>query len=173
MDVRYMNSYNRYFRLLPAIACLVCGLMLAGNPAMLARGVCRIIGIIALVAGVSELADSTSAYSVRSRGSSAILSVIIAVVLIFMPGLVLRSISLIAGIIIGVLCLHSLMASLEARALGRHFWPYAMGLSIAGIVVGVIMMFGGISATTLVIRLIGIALVIGGARMLVGAAASR
>lgn len=168
-----MKGFPRYLRLLPAIACLVCGLMLLFNPDSMARGVCRIIGIIALVSGVSELMDGSSAYSVRNRGSGAILSVIVAVVLIFMPGFVLRSISLIAGVIITAACLHSLMSSLEARVLGRHYWFVACALSALGALLGIIMLFGGISATNIVVRLIGLALAARGAGMLVSALSGR
>lgn len=168
-----MKRFPGYLRLVPAIACLACGLTLLFNPASMARSVCRIIGVIALVCGISELLDSSSAYSARNRGSGAILSVIVAAVLIFMPNFVLRSISLIAGIIIAAACLHSLLASLEARALGRHYWFVACILSALGALLGVIMLFGGISATNIVIRLIGLALAAGGAGTLISSLSAR
>lgn len=168
-----MRRFPRYLWLLPAIACLVCGLMLLFNPGSMARSVCRIIGIIALVSGVSELLDGSSAYSARNRGSGAILSIIVAIVLIFMPDFVLRFISLIAGIIIAAACLHSLLSSLEARALGRHYWFVSCAASALGMLLGIIMLFGGISATNIVIRLIGFSLAAGGTGMLVSALSGR
>lgn len=168
-----MKRFPRYIWLLCAVACLACGLTLLFNPDAMARSVCRIIGVIALIGGLSELADGASAYSARNRGSGAILSVIIAIVLIFMPDFVLRSISLIAGVIIAAACLHSLMSSLEARVLGRRYWFVACAVSALGTLLGVIMLFGGISATNIVVRMIGLVLASGGAGMLVSALTGR
>ena len=161
-----MNNFSKYLWLVPSAACALLGLLLLVNPGAMANTVCVILGIIALVAGLAGLIDKSGKHSVRSNRTQSVLCLIAAAVLIFMPGFVLRSISLVAGVLLIAACGVKLFSALDDRKLGTHGWETALVVSGVGIVVGILMFTGVISVTYLVIRLIGIALAYAGGKKL-------
>lgn len=156
--------------LVPGALCIICGLVLAVNPESMAAGVCRLIGIVALISGVVEFINERSGAYRRSAGLRSVLSIAAGAVLLFMPGLVLRSISLVAGVIIAAYALTQLLTALEARKYGRATRPLAFATPICLLILSVIIFSGGISVTSVIIRLCGIVMIIYGLRMLASAA---
>lgn len=162
-----MQKYDRYFKLIPAIACILCGLILAGNPLFLARIICRLVGGALLALCIIELANSAENNSSSLRKAYAIIGIVASAFLILFPGLILRSVSIIAGLFIGAISLHGLMTSLESRKLGRSYWPYLMGASVAGLILCAVMLTGSLSTTNIIIRLVGGLLILCGVHLLV------
>lgn len=161
-----MNNFFRYFWLLPAAACVLLGLLLLFNPGAMANTVCMLIGIVALIAGIAGLMDKSSAHSVRGDRAQAIFSLVVGAVLLFMPGLVLRSISVAAGVLLVASGGTKLFAALDDRKLGKRGWEMALGVSVAAVALGVLLLTGAISATNLIIRLLGLILAaIGGMKI--------
>ena len=168
-----MDRFSRYMWLVPGALCAICGLVLLFNPGAMATGVCRLIGIVALITGVVEFINERNSPYRRSASARTILCIAAGVVLLFMPGLVLRSISLAAGIIIAAYGVTQLMQVVDARRIGRVSIPFALITPVALLILGIVMMTGGISAANLAIRIVGVVLIVYGLRMLASAAPRR
>ena len=165
-----MEKLSRYMWLVPGALCIICGLMLLFNPGAMAVGVCRLIGITALITGIVGFINERKSTYHRSASVRTLIFIIAGAVLLFMPGLVLRSISLAAGLIIAAYALTQLIALLEAREAGAATAPISLALPIALLILGVVMITGGISIANLAIRIIGIILSVYGLKMLAAAA---
>ena len=164
-----MNNFYRYLWLVPAAASVLLGVMLFFNPGALANTVCIILGIVALIAGIAGLLDRSGAHSARSNRTKSIFFLIAAAVLLFMPGLVLRSISLAAGVLLAAASGVKLFSALDDRKLGRRGWETALAVSGVGVLAGILLLTGAISATHLIIRLIGLLLAISGGKKIYNA----
>lgn len=165
-----MDKLSRYMWLVPGAMCIICGLVLLFNPGAMAAGICRIIGIVALITGIVEFLNERNGAYRRSASARTILCIVAGAVLLLMPGLVLRSITLAAGLIIAAYAVTQILTALDARKLGRANWPLALIIPVALLILGIIMINGGISVANLAIRIIGIVLTIYGLRMLASAA---
>ncbi|MBQ4090197.1 MAG: DUF308 domain-containing protein [Clostridia bacterium] len=165
-----MDKFSRYMWLVPGAMCIICGLVLLFNPGAMAAGICRIIGIVALITGIVEFLNEHNGAYRRSASARTILCIVSGAVLLFMPGLVLRSISLAAGLIIAAYAVTQILAALDARKLGRANWALALIIPVALLILGIIMINGGISVANLAIRIIGVVLAVYGLRMLASAA---
>lgn len=168
-----MDKLSKYLYLVPGAMCIICGLVLLFNPGAMAAGICRIIGIVALISGIVGFINERGGAYRRSASARTILCLVSGAVLLFMPGLVLRSISLAAGIIIAAYGLTQLLAALDAKKLGRANWPLALITPVILLILGIIMINGGISVANLAIRVIGVVLSVYGLRMLASAAPGR
>lgn len=158
-----MYKVSKYVYLALAAIALICGFMLAFNPHSFADSVCRVIGIICLVGGIMKVLDSKNAH--KPANQNGIITLVVGVLLLIVPGLVLRFISIFAGIVLIAYCLPRLKSALDARKLGSHGWELSLGLSVGGIAIGVLLILGGASIATIIVRLIGIALIAIGAWM--------
>ena len=165
-----MDKFSRYMWLVPGAMCIICGLVLLFNPGAMAAGICRIIGIVALITGIVEFLNERNGAYRRSASARTILCIVAGAVLLLMPGLVLRSITLAAGLIIAAYAVTQILTALDARKLGRANWPLALIIPVALLILGIIMINSGISVANLAIRIIGIVLTIYGLRMLASAA---
>ena len=158
-----MYKVSKYVYLAIAAIALICGFMLALNPHSFANSVCRVIGIICLVGGIMKVIDSRNAHAPVNQNS--VITLAVGALLLIVPGLVLRFISIFAGIVLIAYCLPRLKSALDARKLNSHGWEVSLGLSIGGIALGVLLIIGGASIATIIVRILGIALIAIGAWM--------
>ena len=165
-----MNRLSRYMWLIPGALSIICGLVLLFNPGAMAAGICRIIGIVALIAGVAEYLNRRTGPYIRSAGARTGLFIVSGALLFFAPGFVLRSISVVAGIIIAAYALTQLLTILDSRKSGSASTPFAFITPIILLILGIVMINGGISVANMAVRIVGIILAAYGVRMLASAA---
>jgi len=156
-----MYKVSKYMYIALAAMAVICGIMLTFNPAGFANSVCRIIGIIALAAGIMKTIEEKNSHTPMSRSS--LCMIILGALLLIMPSLVLRFISMVAGVALIYYSLPRAKTALDDRKLGSSGWEVRLGLSVGGAVIGALMVLGGASLAHIIVRLLGIALIaIGG-----------
>ena len=165
-----MEKLSRYMWLVPGALCIICGLMLLFNPGAMAVGVCRLIGVTGLITGiVGFMNERKSAYR-RSASARTIIFLIAGAILLFAPGLVLRSVSVAAGLILAAYAVTQLLAVLDIRKSGGTVTPVSLIIPVALLIFAIVMINGGVSIANLAIRIIGAILAVYGLRMLASAA---
>ena len=160
-----MHNLSYRLRVAIAIACVVCGLIITIYPGFLALTICRIIGLIALLAGVLEIRDEDGNYSINMGNIGSLLLIIIGAILVLLPSLIIRSIALVGGLAIIGLCIKMLFNALEAQENGSEHWYISLALAISGILVGLLLIIGGRFMAGLVTRVVGLALLVAGVRL--------
>jgi len=158
-----MYRASKYIWLAIAAIILVCGFMITFNPAAFANSVCRVIGVISLLAGIMNLMEDKNARTPFSR--TGIVTLAAGALLLIAPGLVLRFISIFAGAALIVFSIPRLRNALDAKKLNTSGWEVMLGLSVGGIAIGALLVLGGASLANIIVRIIGIALIAFGAWM--------
>lgn len=156
----------KWTAVLLSAVCIICGIVLLFNPVATARAIFKIVGIVALISGIMHLVenftDGNPTTPTRPQLTRGLLDIVAALVLTFMTGTVLSIINIAVGLILVVYCVFAIQSSLDSKALQHPYWWASFTAAVVGIVLGIIMVFGGISATNVVIRLGGIALMVYG-----------
>ena len=156
-----MYKATRYIWLAIAAVMLICGFMITFNPAGFANSVCRVIGIISLLGGIMRLTEDRNGHTPLSMSTVTLLAS--GALLLIAPALVLRFISMFAGIALIFFCIPHLRNALDDKKLNAPGWEWMLGLSVGGIAVGALLVLGGASLANIIVRIIGIALIaIGG-----------
>lgn len=152
-----MYKVSKYMYLAMAAVALICGFMLTFNPGNFANSVCRIIGVIAVLGGIMQLMEDKNARTPFSR--SGIITLVAGALLLIAPSLVLRFISIFAGIGLVIYCIPKLRYAMDSKKLGTNGWEVALGLSVGGIAIGALLILGDASIAHIIVRLLGIALI--------------
>lgn len=168
-----MEKFSRYMWLVPGALYIICGLMLLFNPGAMAVGVCRLIGITGLITGIVDFMNERKSAYRRSASARTFLFIVAGAILLFAPGLVLRSVSVAAGLILAAYAITQLLALLDIRKAGGVAAPVSFIIPAILLILAIIMINGGISIANMAIRIIGIILSAYGLRMLASAAPRR
>ncbi len=156
-----MYKASKYIWLVIAAITLICGFMITFNPAGFANSVCRMVGILSLIGGVMRFVDERN--SRTPMGTSTVILLTSGVLLLVAPSVVLRFISIFAGIALISFSIPRLRNALDDKKLGAHGWEVMLGLSVGGVAIGALLIFGGASLANIIVRILGIALIaIGG-----------
>ncbi len=156
-----MYKASRYMWLVISAVALICGFMITFYPAGFANSVCRVVGIISLLGGAMRLIDEHNART--PMGMSTVILLTSGILLLIAPSLVLRFISIFAGIALVSFSVPRLRNALDDKKLGAHGWEVMLGLSVGGVAIGALLILGGASLANIIVRILGIALIaIGG-----------
>ena len=156
-----MYKASKYIWLALAAVALICGSMITFNPAGFANSVCRMVGILSLIGGVMRVIDEHN--SRTPMGMSTVILLTSGALLLIAPGMILRFISIFAGIALISFSIPRLRNALDDKKLGAHGWEVMLGLSVGGVAIGALLILGGASLANIIVRILGIALIaIGG-----------
>ena len=146
--------------LVSSIALILIGIIFVVSPESSMATIARAIGIILMIAGIMEIV-----VSIRSTGRPVSLltvgSLLLALVglwIFWEPSFILTSINLVFGVIVILSALSSLGQAAQMR---RSGWDssLAMVLSIAGIILGVLIILNPFSTSRTLARIIGIVMI--------------
>ena len=146
--------------LVSSIALILIGVIFVISPVSSMATISRAIGIILMIAGIMELV-----VAIRSTGRPISLltvgSLLLALAGLWIfrnPSIILTSINLVFGVIVVVSALSSLGQAAQMR---RSGWDgsLAMVLSIAGIILGVLIILNPFSTIKTLARIIGIVMI--------------
>ena len=166
-----MSKNRRVVSTALAAVCLVCGLILMFNSGAVSRVIFRILGVISLIYGAMNLTGALSNGGKledlpRPMLARIILELVAGVILIFFTGFVLDFISFVVGGALLVICGYMLRQSLRASNVGSAGWWGTVVLAAIGVIIAIVMIFGGINVVGLVVRALGLALALYGGRAL-------
>lgn len=163
--IQNLRSVKRTYLLFSCLWILL-GLALLLFPGISSRIICYILGGLCLVWAVVKFigyfARDPYRLAFQFDLALAVLCLILGLVLIFFSRAILSILPVLVGIFTVVSGVFKLQTAFEARRFGIPSWPWLLVLSIAAIAVGALVVILPYQTAMLSIRLMGVAIVVGG-----------
>lgn len=163
--IRNLRSVKRTYLLFSCLWILL-GLALLLFPGLSSAIICYALGGLCLVWSVVKLIGyfSRDPYRLAFQFdlALAVFCLILGLVLIFFSRAVISMLPVIVGIFTVVSGVFKLQTAFEARRFGIASWPWLLVLSVAAIVIGALVLILPYQTALLGIRLMGLAILVGG-----------
>lgn len=149
---------------LSALAYIILGVVLIFFPNTALNIACIVIGVIAIVYGVTKVVAFAKGTSEKSTLDLAIgiIAIVAGLVMIFASGLLLSIIWIVFGIYLIANGIFGIKRAIELKKTGDGSWMVALIFAIVVTVMGIIIVFNPFGTTEMLVRFLGIALIVSG-----------
>lgn len=149
---------------LTAILTLILGILLITSPGTAMRTVFLLVGWTLVISGAASLLTA-----LLSRGQPVgqgdlvlgLVQVATGLVVLMRPGFLMSLAGIVVGFVLLIHGIHDIQHARESKALG-YDWKLSMGVGIAAVVMGVIVMINPFSTLETLLRIAGIFLLVDG-----------
>ena len=147
-----------------AILTLILGVLLITSPGTAMRTVFLLVGWTLVISGVASLLTS-----LLSRGQPVgqgdlvlgLIQVATGLVILMRPGFLMSLAGVVVGFVLLIHGIHDIQHARESKALGYE-WKLSMGVGIAAVVMGIVVMVNPFSTLETLLRIAGVFLLVDG-----------
>ena len=170
--MKYVKAAKTFYILCSILLCGI-GIMLICWPTLSAEVLCVVLGVVSLVYGAEKIVGyfSRDMYRLAFQFDLAlgIFVAIIGVILLLHPGRVLLLVDFIVGLFVLIEGVFKVQTSVDAFRFGMKAWWLILMGALLSCVFGLILLFGLLPATSVLMVFVGISLVADGAQNLFNA----
>ena len=149
---------------LTAILTLILGILLISSPGTAMRTVFLLVGWTLVISGAASLLTA-----IFSKGQPVgqgdlvlgLIQVATGLVVLMRPGFLMSLAGIVVGFVLLIHGIHDIQHARESKALGYE-WKMSMGVGVAAVVMGVIVMINPFSTIETLLRIAGIFLLVDG-----------
>ena len=149
---------------LTAILTLILGILLITSPGTAMRTVFLLVGWTLLISGVASLLTALLSKGQPVGQGDLVLGLVqvaTGLVVLMRPGFLMSLAGIVVGFVLLIHGIHDIQHARESKALGYE-WKLSMGVGIAAVVMGIIVMVNPFSTVETLLRIAGIFLLVDG-----------
>ena len=149
---------------LTAVLTLILGVLLISSPGTAMRTVFLLVGWTLVISGAASLLTAIFSKGQPVGQGDLVLGLIqlaTGLVVLMRPGFLMSLAGIVVGFVLLIHGIHDIQHARESRALG-YDWKLSMGVGIAAVVMGVIVMINPFSTVETLLRIAGVFLLVDG-----------
>ena len=147
---------------LTAVLTLILGFLLILSPGTAMRTVFLLVGWTLVISGVSSLLTAIFSKGQPVGQGDLVLGLIqlaTGLVVLMRPGFLMSLVGIVVGFVLLIHGIHDIQHARESKALG-YDWKLSMGVGVAAVVMGVIVMINPFSTVETLLRIAGVFLLV-------------
>lgn len=149
---------------LTAILTIILGIMLIAAPGVAMRTIFLLVGWTLVISGAASLLTAICSKGKPMGQGDLVLGLVqlaTGLVVLMRPGFLLSLAGVVVGFVLLIHGIHDIQHARESKALG-YDWKMSMGIGIAAVIMGIIVMVNPFSTVETLLRLAGIFLLVDG-----------
>ena len=147
---------------LTAILTLILGILLISSPGAAMRTVFLLVGWTLVISGAASLLTAIFSKGQPVGQGDLVLGLIqlaTGLVVLMRPGFLMSLVGIVVGFVLLIHGIHDIQHARESKALG-YDWKLSMGVGVAAVVMGVIVMINPFSTVETLLRIAGVFLLV-------------